>query len=152
MPITDQTPDVVVYNSNGVELTVVDGVAVPIGQPAVPIAGTDGANLRVVKTDATGRVSTLDTTTGTLNNGAQTAVGAAAVQILAANANRKAAIIQNVGAGIMRVGIVGVTATTGLKLEKGATVIFEIPYCPTSAIYAIRDGAPDTTALAQEIT
>ena len=85
---------------------------------------------------------------GTLANGAQTAVSSTAVQILAANANRKGLVIQNVGAANMRVGITGVTATTGLKLEPGQT--WEPPAAPTNAIFAIRDGSTDTTALAQE--
>ena len=90
--------------------------------------------------------------TGTLANGTQTAVGAAAVQIAAANANRKAILIQNLGVSAIRVGIAGVTATTGVRLAQYDVLIFEPPYVVTGAIFAIREGAPDSTALAQEIT
>lgn len=90
--------------------------------------------------------------TGTLNNGAQTAVAAAAVQVLAANVNRKATLIQNVGIGNIRVGVTGVTAITGFRLVSGQIVIFEMPYVPTQAIFAIREGAVSSTAFVQEIT
>jgi hypothetical protein len=90
------------------------------------------------------------TSTGTLNNGAETAVGAAAVQIIAANANRKSLIIQNTGLTNMRVGAAGVTTTTGVRLASGDTLILELPVA-TNAIFAIRE-TTDTTALTQEIT
>lgn len=89
---------------------------------------------------------------GTWANGAQTAVAGSAVQILAANANRKKAIIQNLGVANMIVGITGVTATTGTRVAPGATLILEMPYCETNAIFAIREGAISTTAFAQETT
>lgn len=90
--------------------------------------------------------------TGTLSNGAQTAVAAAAVQVAAANANRKAILIQNVGLANVRVGVSGVTTTTGFRLVPGQIVILEMPYVPTQAIFAIREGAISSTVLAQEIT
>ena len=89
---------------------------------------------------------------GTLANGAQTAVSNAAIQVLAANANRKSAIIQNVGTADIRVGIAAVTAITGMKLVPNASLLLNMPFCATDAIFAIRDGAVDSTALAQEIT
>lgn len=90
--------------------------------------------------------------TGTLANGAQTAVAAAAVQILAADVNRKAALIQNVGIASIRVGVTGVTATTGFRLVPGQIVVLEMPYVPTQAIFAIREGAVSSIAFAMEIT
>src|SRR5688572_32081673 len=51
-------------------------------------------------------------TIGTWANGVETAIAAVAVEVLATNANRKRAIIQNTGPGIVRIGIVGVTNTT----------------------------------------
>lgn len=88
---------------------------------------------------------------GTLNNGAQTAVAAAAIQVLAANVNRKACLIQNVGLANVRVGVSGVTTTTGFRLVPGQIVILEMPHVPTQAIFAIREGAVSSTVLAQEI-
>lgn len=122
MPITDQTPEVTLFDGTGVE----------VGTAANPLA------IR-------------DPTTGTLANGAQTAVGAAAVQVLAANANRKVAFVQNVGNQNIRVGITGVTATTGLQLTPGSAVIFESPFVTTQAIFAIREGGASSTAFAMEI-
>jgi hypothetical protein len=89
---------------------------------------------------------------GTLANGAQTAVSNAAISVLAANANRKTAIIQNVGTADVRVGIAGVGATTWMKLVPNESMIFNMPFCPTGEIFAIRDGAVDSIVLAQEVT
>lgn len=41
MPVTDQTPDVMLYDSNGVELAVSNGVATPVGTRGLIIAGQD---------------------------------------------------------------------------------------------------------------
>ncbi len=124
---------------------------------ATPIADADGdytllqvdadGNLRIVGTVALGTFPS-----GTLGNGAQTVVGAAAVQVLAANSNRKKLIVQNVGIANVRVGVSGVTNTTGMRLVSSGTVILEMPHCPTQAIFAIREGAVSSTVFAQEVT
>lgn len=89
--------------------------------------------------------------TGTLANGAETAVSSTAVSVLAANADRKKLIVQNVGANAVRVGTTGVAATTGVRLAAGAALVVDMPHCPTNAIFAIRESA-DSTVLAQEVT
>jgi len=122
MPLNDQTPSVTLVNSSEVE----------VGTSANPLFGRDA-------------------TTGTLANGAQTAVSNVAVSVLGANANRKTAIVQNVGNLSARIGVAGVTATTGIQLVAGATLILEPPYIVTGAIFAIRETA-DTTIFATEIT
>jgi hypothetical protein len=83
----------------------------------------------------------------TLANGAETAVSSTAVQVLAVNANRKRAIIQNVGANNVRVGITGVAATTGLRLLPNG----DFETTSRQAIFAIRESA-DSTVYAQETT
>lgn len=88
---------------------------------------------------------------GTLANGAETAVSSSAVMVMGANPNRKKLIVQNTGANNVRVGVAGVTATTGLRLTGGASVIFDMPDCPTNAIFAIREAA-DSTVLTQDVT
>ncbi len=90
---------------------------------------------------------------GSLANGAQTTVDntAGGVQIVAANANRKTLIIQNTGSNNIRVGISGVTNTTGVRLTAGASLIFAGHGIPTNAIFAIREGASNSTALVQEV-
>lgn len=95
----------------------------------------------------TGTVTTASAS-GTFNNGAETAVTGSATSILASNSSRKHAIIQNTGLANIRVGISGVTATTGMRLIPGA--ITSLPV--TSAIFAIREGSTSSIALAQEIT
>lgn len=89
--------------------------------------------------------------TATLGNGAETAVSAVAVPILAANANRKAAIVQNTGTANIRVGVAGVTVTTGLRLLPDGVAIYEEDFVPTQTLFAIREGGSDSVAFTQEI-
>lgn len=92
-----------------------------------------------------------DTTVGIFQNGVETLVGVVAVEIQPANPNRKRLIIQNESAGAIRVGIVGVTATTGAKITSGGSMVIEHPYIETASIYAIADGGgPDRNVLTQE--
>jgi hypothetical protein len=55
MPVTDQTPEVTLYDSNGVEMAVANGVATPVGTRGLFLAGTDGTNTRFISTDTSGR-------------------------------------------------------------------------------------------------
>jgi len=89
--------------------------------------------------------------TGTLANGVETPVGAVAIQILPANPLRKVAFIQNTGSTNIRVGVAGVTATTGLRLTPGGVITYD-QYCPTNAIFAIREDGSDSIVFAQEVT
>lgn len=73
------------------------------------------------------------------------------VTVLAANTNRKAAFIQNVGTANMRVGTGTLTASHGLQLVPGATLVLESPFCPTAAIKAIRESSTSTTVAVSEI-
>lgn len=102
----------------------------------VPVSGVVTANVSA--------------TTATLANGTQTAVSSIAVSVLAANANRKSAIIQNVGSNNIRVGVAGVTATTGVQVIPGGKVTLGMPYIHTGAVFAIREST-DSTVLAQEV-
>lgn len=89
-----------------------------------------------------------------LSNGTETAVSSSAVQVIAANLNRRKLILQNTGLNNVRIGASGVTATTGMRLGPGLGVIFEaasdMSDCPTNAIFAIRETA-DSTVFAQEV-
>lgn len=105
----------------------------------------------VLASDQSAIPVTQTATVGTLANGAETAVAGSAVQVAASNASRKILIVQNTGVANVRVGITGVTATTGLRLTPGSMFIFEMPYCPQAAIFSIREGATSSTVLAQEI-
>jgi hypothetical protein len=59
------TVKIVAFGSNGIEVTVLDGVAVPANTPALIIAGSDGTNARYIRTatDGTVRVDPTGTTT-----------------------------------------------------------------------------------------
>lgn len=59
MPVNDQTPDVVLYDSNGVEMNVSNGVATPVGTRGLIVAGTDGTTTRFISTDTSGRQITV---------------------------------------------------------------------------------------------
>lgn len=89
-------------------------------------------------------------TTGTLGNGIETAVSNVAISVLAANPARKAAIIQNVGSDDIRVGVAGVTATTGIRLRPNRSLVLSSPYIHTGDVFAIRE-TTDSIVLAQEI-
>ncbi len=115
--------------------------------PAVQPVSDNGGSLTV---DGTVAVSVV---AGTADNLVDVAVGGAAVTIVPANANRKSAIVQNTGTANMRVAFDGVapTATLGLQLVPGQWLSLSQPFCPTSAIQAIREGATSTTASGAEV-
>lgn len=98
------------------------------------------------------QITQIVNSTGTWANGVETAVAGTAVQIQAVNASRKKLIIQNVGVANARIGISGVTATTGTRLVPGGVMILETPFIETNAIFAIREGGASTTILTQETT
>lgn len=116
---------------------------------------------RVAKTNADGDYSAYATDqygniliaypTGAFNNGAETAVAGTAVNVSAANTANIKIILQNTGIANARVGITGVTATTGFRLVPGGQAIFERNDGAQGDIFAIREGAISTTILAQPI-
>lgn len=118
------------------------------------VATTDGKD--VIAPHVGGTVTTSSgATAGTPAHTADVTVDATAggVTLLAANTNRKAAMIQNTGAANMRVSVGGTpTATNGIQVAPGQVLTLSSPYCPTGAIKAIREGATSTTAAPLEIT
>lgn len=133
--------------------------SVDVTGSTVAISGTVPVSLtEPISVDDNGGSLTVDGTvgisvsTGTLNNGAETSVSSSAVSVLSSNANRKAAIIQNVGSANVRVGITGVTATTGVRLKPDGRLTLGQPNVFTGAVFAIREGSTDSTVLAQEVT
>lgn len=87
-----------------------------------------------------------------LQNGAETTVAGSAVSVLAANNTRQSAIIQNTGAANVRVGIAGVTTTTGVQLQPGMALLLKGPKIHKGPVFAIREGGTSSTVLAQEET
>lgn len=113
---------------------------------------TTNGDYSPIATDIKGRAIT--TTSGSnLSNGTETAVSAAAVPLAGAPANaaRKGLIVQNVGVGDVRIGIAGVTATTGMKLLPGDSIVFTGGAVPINALFAIRSATTDSIVLAQEL-
>lgn len=114
--------------------------------------GTANANDTppTVKTQGTTTTNTAGTATHTADATVDSTAGG--VTLLASNANRKAAFVQNVGTANIRVSVGGTPATTtGLQLTPGATLILEAPFCPTAAIKAIRETSTSSTAAVMEI-
>jgi hypothetical protein len=92
-------------------------------------------------------------TPGTLSAGVQVSATGTAGTLIAANANRKQLIVQNIDtAEYARIGIATVTTTTGIRIGPGATLILDSPYCPTALIQCIREGSTSLTLLVSEIT
>ncbi len=89
-------------------------------------------------------------TTEKLRNGVEEVIGAVAVKLLHKNDRRKTALVQNTGGANIRVGVRGVTATTGLRLIPNAIQIFDVPAIYQGEIWAIREGGSDSVAFAQE--
>jgi hypothetical protein len=123
------------------------------GAALADLAGCDAANgLDVDVTRVAGTVTTSESWAGgTLGNGAETSVGGSATQLVAATAGRKKLIVQNNGTGAIRIGTTGVTATTGLRIKADGVAVFDMPHCPTNAIYAISESGTNTV-LTQEVT
>lgn len=87
----------------------------------------------------------IDWGTGTLFNGPSTLVPTAFdVQVLPADLMRTCALLQNVGPVNIRLGAIGVTATTGCRLTPNGVLIFEDIHIVQQAIYAISEGPIDS--------
>jgi hypothetical protein len=80
------------------------------------------------------------------------AVGVLAVSILPANPARVSAVVQNTGTANIRVGVAGVTATTGIRVLPNGTVTYQNPNCPPGELFAIREGGVDSIAFVVEET
>jgi len=76
-----------------------------------------------------------------LANGTETVTGAVAVPVLAANHRRKTGIIQNVGSINVRVGVKGVTPTTGVRLVPDGVMILDEPFVSKQEIWAVSESA-----------
>lgn len=115
---------------------VLDGTDVSAATPLpVTVAGNTAA------TAADGTDITVDGTAG-------------GVTVLAANTNRKSALIQNTGAATMRVTTDGTapTATHGKQVAAGNALVLSSPNCPTVVVKAIRESSTSTTANASEVS
>lgn len=85
-----------------------------------------------------------------LFNRAAVTVGAAEIQIAAANPTRRRIWISNPSANNIRVGPAGVLATTGVRIVAGGVLLIEGnrgAVCPTEAIFGIREAAADAAGV-----
>lgn len=88
-----------------------------------------------------------------ITNPTAVTVSSVAVVIAEANPNRKALLITQSSANAVRVGASTVAATTGYRLGQNERLAFDSGrYCPTDAIYAIREGGSDGTVSVVEFT
>ena len=117
----------------------------------VQVGGAAASDLAPVDSVYSLAVDITRTPGGTLNNGAETSVGTSATQIVTATAGRRKLIVQNNGSTPVRIGASGVAATTGFRLVAGGSVVFDMPHCPTNAIYAISESGTNAV-LTQEVT
>lgn len=79
-----------------------------------------------------------------LHNGHETAVTTSAALVLAANAGRQWCLIQNTGTVNVRVGVSGVTATTGARLIPNATMVINQLNPYVGNVYAIAESGSST--------
>lgn len=134
------------------------GNPLPVTNPA-GVGGLTDAELRAtpvkVDDDATqAAIAALLTTAGTATSTADNTVTNASEAILAANANRKGAVIQVVSGGNARVRLDGGTAAPGNGTQLtagGPALVLSMPFCPQGAITAIREGGSDAVIHVTEI-
>lgn len=86
----------------------------------------------------------------TLQLGRETSITDVAVLVLPINPQRASGLVQNTGNANIRVGPVGITATTGFRLVPNQTIIYGQPNVNQGAVWAIREGTLDSVAFAQE--
>lgn len=87
-----------------------------------------------------------------LHLGHETPVTDVAAIVLHENHRRVTGLVQNTGIANIRVGPEGVTPTTGYRLVPNQTIIYGEPHVDTADIWAVREGAVDSIAFAQEET
>ena len=111
------------------------------GSTSVPAVAASGTVTREVPTSGEA-VTTADVTVGT----------AAVAVVLAANASRKAAVIQNTGAtNAVRVTLDGTdpTATKGILIAAGGSLLLSQPYCPIKVVRALAITASTTVGVTE---
>lgn len=118
----------------------VDANITPVGTQNVNIVGSITLPVQIVPAVLTWQ------------NGTQTVIGSSAVQIIAANSGRKGIIVQNTGSANIRIGLTGVTASTGFQLFPGGSIAFSGDLVITAAVFGIREGSIDSTAYVSELS
>lgn len=93
-------------------------------------------------------------TTSVLGNGTSASVtsSSSTAALAPANTGRKLLILQNTGSGNVRIGPSTVTSATGVQLVAGGTIIFQPPFIPSNAFFAILEGATTSSVLWAEAT
>jgi hypothetical protein len=126
---------------------VAGGVALPVsdlatGTPntAAPtkaqmVGGSDGTNLQTFKTDAAGRIVTLQLSD--TPNVTRVATSTASAQLLVANANRKGVIIVNESSGVMYLKFGTTASSTSYTYRLVSNAVVEIAFGYTGRIDAI---------------
>lgn len=158
-------PTSVLRDSNYNEVAVQDGVAVPAGQPIIPVAGTDGTNSRALQTDTGGNLEVVGTgVAGTPAGGVLTVQGDPAgtpipvtateaksgtatetrvatsttsATLLAANAARLGAVIVNDGPKLLYVKFGTTASATSYTYKLAPDDRVEVPFNFTGRIDAV---------------
>jgi hypothetical protein len=126
----------------------------PLGKKLLAWTSVEGADTvyseGVTLADSSGNEVVLYPETLAFDNGGDVVVGAIAVPVLAANPVRKAAVIQNIGLANIRIGVAGVTSSSGLRLMPGEAFEVNMPFAVPDAIWAIREGGADSAVAVVE--
>lgn len=120
----------------------VDGDGFLVESEAVTLVAADGSVIAPATETTLTQIAISVEVLGSLLPGAEhTITSALAVMILPANPLRRGTILQNNGAGNVRVGPVGVTASppNGLRLLPDAIVTASPPFLPIDALWAIAE-------------
>lgn len=144
---------VIVDGVNGVEVAVVDGVAVPVNTRALLISGRDaGGVARHLRVDTDGSI-TADVERPASATVAAVAQSELTVTLLAANTARKGAIIYNNAALPLKVRFGAGASASDFSLELPARAVYELPFPTyTGQITGAWAGAGEGTAQVTETT
>lgn len=115
---------------------------------AIQVGGTDGTDLRVIKTDSSGNLLVslkIDTTPGSPT--AATA-GVASAQVVAANANRKGLVLINTSNNRISIAFgVAAVLNSGITLYPGGTFVMDAFTFDLGAVNAIASAASSNLAI-----
>lgn len=126
------------------------GAAVP--GFSMQVAGSDGTNLRTLKTDTAGNLFTTSKTALTASSPTSATVGVTSAQAVASNASRKGLVLANTSAHTISFGI-GASAVlnSGITLYPGGVWVMDEFTLSTGAVNAIA-GAASSNLSIQEFT
>ena len=142
------SPAAVLFSTEGLELAVVRGSAVPTGTRALIIAGLDGTTVRAVTVDASGNLvyNAARSSTATTSN---VAGSASSVTLLSANTSRLGATVYNDSTATLYLKLGTTASTTSYTIQLRRYDYYEIPAGYTGRIDGIWSAASGSARITE---